>query len=221
MHNLLFSYIEFCKIQEGVINLRITYRRRNFEEINKQIMITGFIFMVFIILGTYINKFWPDAKSDILSNINPAIEYYKSDISVIDTVISNLKADVVFLGIISICTLLVITFPIIAIFFMLKGLSIGYTINSCILALKFKSIKMILIVLFKNFIIIPGAIILTLISLSYFKEMIYELKRKNRGNMLFLGKRYLLNAIIIIIVSVVLQLILNTISINIIKFLVK
>lgn len=201
--------------------MRITYRRRNFEEINKQIMITGFIFMVFIILGTYINKFWPDAKSDILSNINPAIEYYKSDISVIDTVISNLKADVVFLGIISICTLLVITFPIIAIFFMLKGLSIGYTINSCILALKFKSIKMILIVLFKNFIIIPGAIILTLISLSYFKEMIYELKRKNRGNMLFLGKRYLLNAIIIIIVSVVLQLILNTISINIIKFLVK
>ncbi|MFF1068031.1 hypothetical protein ACFYH5_16480, partial [Clostridioides difficile] len=94
-------------------------------------------------------------------------------------------------------------------------------INSCILALKFKSIKMILIILFKNLIIIPCAIILTLISLSYFKEMVYEFKKKNRKNMQFLIKRYILNIIIIIALSLGLQLILNTVSIGIIKFLAK
>jgi len=89
------------------------------------------------------------------------------------------------------------------------------------LALKFKSIKMILIILFKNLIIIPCAIILALISLSYFKEMVYEFKKKNRKNMQFLIKRYILNIIIIIALSLGLQLILNTASIGIIKFLAK
>ena len=80
---------------------------------------------------------------------------------------------------------------------------------------------MILIILFKNLIIIPCAIILALISLSYFKEMVYEFKNKNRKNMQFLIKRYILNIIIIIALSLGLQLILNTASIGIIKFLAK
>ncbi|MBY1532716.1 hypothetical protein KWU13_15085, partial [Clostridioides difficile] len=64
-------------------------------------------------------------------------------------------------------------------------------------------------------------IILALISLSYFKEMVYEFKKKNRKNMQFLIKRYILNIIIIIALSLGLQLILNTASIGIIKFLAK
>ncbi|MCE4771862.1 hypothetical protein LV541_15515, partial [Clostridioides difficile] len=76
-------------------------------------------------------------------------------------------------------------------------------------------------ILFKNLIIIPCAIILALISLSYFKEMVYEFKKKNRKNMQFLIKRYILNIIIIIALSLGLQLILNTASIGIIKFLAK
>ena len=75
--------------------------------------------------------------------------------------------------------------------------------------------------IFKNLIIIPCAIILALISLSYFKEMVYEFKKKNRKNMQFLIKRYILNIIIIIALSLGLQLILNTASIGIIKFLAK
>ncbi|MDX5687662.1 hypothetical protein SIK51_12030, partial [Clostridioides difficile] len=65
------------------------------------------------------------------------------------------------------------------------------------------------------------AIILALISLSYFKEMVYEFKKKSRKNMQFLIKRYILNIIIIIALSLGLQLILNTASIGIIKFLAK
>ena len=169
--------------------------------------------MMSIVVGSYINKILPGSSNNILNNINPAVEYYNLNISIKDTVI--------FMGSIALLSLFVVTIPAVLVAFVLKGMSIGYTINSCILALKFKSIKMILIILFKNLIIIPCAIILALISLSYFKEMVYEFKKKNRKNMQFLIKRYILNIIIIIALSLGLQLILNTASIGIIKFLAK
>lgn len=184
-------------------------------------IVIGFIFIGFIILGTYLNKIWPIYQNNIIDNINPVIEYYNLSSGTKHAVISNFKNDTIFMSLICISTLLVITFPIIIIIFMLKGLSIGYTINSAILAFKFKGSKMILIILLKNLIIIPGAIILMLISLNYLKEVIYELKKGKKENILFLGKRYLLNAIIVLAITVCLQLILNTISIGIIKFLVR
>ncbi|HHY0048714.1 TPA: stage II sporulation protein M [Clostridioides difficile] len=201
--------------------MRKTYRKNDFRELNRQIIIIGLLFMMSIVVGSYINKILPGSSNNILNNINPAVEYYNLNISIKDTVIQNLKSDAIFMGSIALLSLFVVTIPAVLVAFVLKGMSIGYTINSCILALKFKSIKMILIILFKNLIIIPCAIILALISLSYFKEMVYEFKKKNRKNMQFLIKRYILNIIIIIALSLGLQLILNTVSIGIIKFLAK
>ncbi|HBF8685022.1 stage II sporulation protein M [Clostridioides difficile] len=201
--------------------MRRTYRKNDFRELNRQIIIIGLLFMMSIVVGSYINKILPGSSNNILNNINPAVEYYNLNISIKDAVIQNLKSDAVFMGSIALLSLFVVTIPAVLVAFVLKGMSIGYTINSCILALKFKSIKMILIILFKNLIIIPCAIILALISLSYFKEMVYEFKKKNRKNMQFLIKRYILNIIIIIALSLGLQLILNTASIGIIKFLAK
>ncbi|HBG5343847.1 TPA: stage II sporulation protein M [Clostridioides difficile] len=201
--------------------MRRTYRKNDFRELNRQIIIIGLLFMMSIVVGSYINKVLPGSSSNILNNINPAVEYYNLNISIKDTVIQNLKSDAIFMGSIALLSLFVVTIPAVLVAFVLKGMSIGYTINSCILALKFKSIKMILIILFKNLIIIPCAIILALISLSYFKEMVYEFKKKNIKNMQFLIKRYILNIIIIIALSLGLQLILNTASIGIIKFLAK
>ncbi|HGL6449591.1 TPA: stage II sporulation protein M, partial [Clostridioides difficile] len=201
--------------------LRRTYRKNDFRELNRQIIIIGLLFMMSIVVGSYINKILPGSSNNILNNINPAVEYYNLNISIKDTVIQNLKSDAIFMGSIALLSLFVVTIPAVLVAFVLKGMSIGYTINSCILALKFKSIKMILIILFKNLIIIPCAIILALISLSYFKEMVYEFKKKSRKNMQFLIKRYILNIIIIIALSLGLQLILNTASIGIIKFLAK
>lgn len=198
--------------------MRRTYRKNDFRELNRQIIIIGLLFMMSIVVGSYINKILPGSSNNILNNINPAVEYYNLNISIKDTVIQNLKSDAIFMGSIALLSLFVVTIPAVLVAFVLKGMSIGYTINSCILALKFKSIKMILIILFKNLIIIPCAIILALISLSYFKEMVYEFKKKNRKNMQFLIKRYILNIIIIIALSLGLQLILNTVSIGIIKF---
>ncbi|CCL01152.1 TPA: hypothetical protein JD074_11480 [Clostridioides difficile] len=201
--------------------MRRTYRKNDFRELNRQIIIIGLLFMMSIVVGSYTNKILPSSSNNILNNINPAVEYYNLNISIKDAVIQNLKSDAIFMGSIALLSLFVVTIPAMLVAFVLKGMSIGYTINSCILALKFKSIKMILIILFKNLIIIPCAIILTLISLSYFKEMVYEFKKKNRKNMQFLIKRYILNIIIIIALSLGLQLILNTVSIGIIKFLAK
>ncbi|MGO1041263.1 stage II sporulation protein M [Clostridioides difficile] len=201
--------------------MRKTYRKNDFRELNRQIIIIGLLFMMSIVIGSYINKILPGSSDNILNNINPAVEYYNLNINVKDTVLQNLKSDTIFMGSIALLSLFVVTIPAVLVIFVLKGMSIGYTINSFILALKFKSAKMILIILFKNLIIIPCAIILTLISLSYFKEMVYEFKKKNRRNMQFLIKRYILNIIIIIALSLGLQLILNTVSIGIIKFLVK
>ncbi len=177
--------------------------------------------MMSIVIGSYINKILPGSSDNILNNINPAVEYYNLNLNIKETVIQNLKSDGIFMGSIALLSLFVVTIPAVIVVFVLKGMSIGYTINSFILALKFKSVKMILIILFKNLIIIPCAIILTLISISYFKEMVYEFKKNNRKNMQFLIKRYILNIIIIIALSLGLQLILNTASIGIIKFLVK
>lgn len=109
--------------------------------------------MMSIVVGSYINKILPGSSNNILNNINPAVEYYNLNISIKDTVIQNLKSDAIFMGSIALLSLFVVTIPAVLVAFVLKGMSIGYTINSCILALKFKSIKMILIILFKNLII--------------------------------------------------------------------
>ncbi|RDY24828.1 hypothetical protein CHF27_001120 [Romboutsia maritimum] len=201
--------------------MRRTYRKGNYDELNKKILIMGFVFIVFIILGTYLNKVWSNSQRNIFDSINSVVNYYGSNVKMKDVVMSNLKSDIGFMGLICILSLFIITFPIAIIIFMLKGLSIGYTINSCILTLKFKSIKMILIVLFKNFIIIPGTIILALISLNYIKEGIYELKKRDIDSILFLSRRYLLNSVIVLTISVGLQVILNTASVSILQFLVR
>ena len=202
--------------------MRKTYRRNNFKELSRQIIIIGFILVISVILGTYLNKMWPSYQNKIVDNINPFIEYYNnSSIDLKSTIMTNLKSDTSFMFKIIILSLLVVTFPIAIIIFILKGVSIGYTINSIILTLKFKSIKMFFITFIKNIIILPGAIILLVISFNYFKDIINEIKKHKKDNIPFLLKRYLLNSIIVLAISLILQLLLNTISISIIKFLVR
>lgn len=204
------------------MNLRRTYRKNYFREINKQIIIIGVIYLTAVVIGTYLNKMWPDYQGNIVNSINPIVEYYNSKISIKNIVLANLKSDIYFLMSISISTLLVVTFPIALILFIVKGISMGYTINSVILAMKLKSIKFIFITISKNLIIILGAIILILISINYIKEMILEFnKNRNINKIIFLFSRYLLNSIIVLVITISLQVLLNALIISIIKFLVR
>lgn len=203
--------------------MRRTIRKRDSLKISKEIMYLSIIFIIFVLVGTYLNKIFFNGQDIVLDSINDLNNYYSqgSNINVRAVVFSNLRENIVFLGSIVLFSLFVFTFPLSIISFILKGLSIGYTINSFILLIKLKSIKMILIMLIKNFIIIPGAILLLAISFYYIKNIYEEYKKGRKEGILFLGKRYLLNGIIVIIICTVVQMLLNAISIGILQFLVR
>ncbi len=204
--------------------MRGTYRRKiYYEELNKKIILIGILFMVFILLGTSLNKYLNGYEDIIISLVNSIENYYssKDNIEIGNIILSNFKLDFKFISLIGILNLLVVTFPLAIIIFMLKGMSIGYTINSCILLLKSKSIKLIFVALVKNFAIIPGTIILVLVSFNYIKEILKEVKYKNTKNIYFLMRRYLLNLGIIMVVTLLTQVLLNFIFINILQFIVR
>ena len=203
--------------------MRRTIRKRDSLKISKEIMYLSIIFIIFVLIGTYLNKIVLNGQDIVLDSINDLNNYYSqgSNINVRAVVFSNLRENIFFLGSIVIFTLFVFTFPLAIISFLLKGVSIGYTINSFILLIKLKSIKMILIMVIKNFIIIPGAILLLAISFYYIKNIYKEYKKGRKEGILFLGKRYLLNGIIVIIICTVVQMLLNAISIGILQFLVR
>lgn len=204
------------------MNLRGTYKKSYFREINKQLIVIGLIFLISVVIGTYLNKIWYDCQTYISDFINPIIEYYNSKISIKNIVLANLKSDLLFMIYISFSTLLVVTFPITLILFTLKGISMGYTINSILLTMKLKSIKLIFITISKNLIIILGATIIILISTRYIKDIVSEFKRnRNKNKIIFLFSRYILNSIIVLAITIGLQVLLNTLIISIIKFLVR
>lgn len=204
------------------MNLRGTYKKSYFREINKLLIVIGFIFLTSVVIGTYLNKIWPNYQVDMVNSIDTIVEYYSSNISIKNIVLANLKNDVVFMIFICLSTLLVVTFPITLILFIVKGISMGYTINSIILAMKLNSIKFIFITVSKNIIIILGVIILMLISINYIKEIVFEFrKNRNKSKMFFLFSRYLLNSIIVLAITVSIQVLLNILIISVIKFLVR
>jgi len=200
--------------------LRRTSRKDDFDSLNRSIMIVGILFIISVAIGTYLNKIIP-GSGNMIDNINPTVNYYNSGISVVQTVFANFKADLLFMGIMAICGLFVITVPLAGLVFILKGMAIGYAINSCILALKVKSTNLVVLVIIKNLIIIPGGILLLLLAINYFREIIYRYKRVSNRNIFSLVKRYVFNVLIVIIVSTGLQLVLNTVSIGIMKFLAR
>lgn len=203
--------------------MRRTIRKRDSLRISKEIIYLSIIFIIFVAIGTYLNKVFSNGQDIVLDSINNLNDYYSqgSDINISAVVFSNLRENIIFLGSIVLFSLFVFTFPLAIISFLLKGISIGYTINSFILLIKLKSIKMILIMVIKNFIIIPGAILIIAVSFYYIKNIYEEYKRGRKEGILFLGRRYLLNGIIIIVICASAQLLLNAISIGILQFLVR
>lgn len=203
--------------------MRKTLRKRDTFRISKEIIYLSIIFIIFVAIGTYLNKIFSNGQNIVLDSLNNLNDYYShgSDINISAVVFSNLRENIIFLGSIVLFSLFVFTFPLAIISFLLKGISIGYTINSLILLIKLKSIKMILIMVIKNFIIIPGAILIIAVSFYYIKNIYEEYKRGRKEGVLFLGRRYLLNGIIIIVICASAQLLLNAVSVGILQFLVR
>ena len=64
--------------------MRRTIRKNEFREINKQIICVGVLFVIFIVLGTYLNKIWPSYQQSMSENLNPIIKYYNSSFNIKD-----------------------------------------------------------------------------------------------------------------------------------------
>lgn len=188
---------------------------------NTGLIIVSLIFMLFVVVGACLNKFDSCNVENISIQIDEIRNYYSGDIDIKNFIFMNIKEYIRYLGSIGILSLLFFTFPLAIVVFVVKAVSIGYTINTCILMFGFSSIKMCTIVFLKNIIMIPISIILIILSLEYVKNIFKQLKKKRQDSILSLGKRFLLNLIIIMFSSIILQSLLNIIGIIIIQFLAR
>lgn len=192
--------------------MRRINRRTILDKISKDMIIISSLFILFVILGSLLNKIFPQYTEVISNNITYTNSYYDSGMKIKEVLMSNFKMDLSLLAGMSICTLSIILAPIALIIFAVKGLSIGYTINTFIIAMKASSFKMLCVTLIKFSIVLPGMIILALISLKYFEEFIKNVRKQNKTNCTYLMKRYIINSFLIIMISVSAQTILNAIS---------
>lgn len=192
--------------------MRRINKRTTLDKISKDMIIISSLFILFVILGSLLNKIFPQYTEVISNNITYTNSYYDSGMKIKEVLMSNFKMDLSLLAGMSICTLSIILAPIALIIFAVKGLSIGYTINTFIIAMKASSFKMLCVTLIKFSIVLPGMIILALISLKYFEEFIKNVRKQNKTNCTYLMKRYIINSFLIIMISVSAQTILNAIS---------
>ena len=191
------------------------------KDMNTSLIIVSLIFMLFVIVGACLNKFEGFNIENVSIQIDELRNYYRSDIDIKSFAFMNIKEYIRYLGSIGILSLLFFTFPLAAVVFVLKAISIGYTVNTCILRLGFNSIKMCTIIFLKNIIIIPISIILVILSIEYVKNIFKKLKKKRQDSILSLGKTFLFNLIIIMFISIILQSLFNIIGIGIIQFLAR
>ena len=196
-------------------------RKKDFYKRNKSLIIISIIFIIFVVVGSYLNKIDSSNLDNISNQIRKISSYYDGNINKKDFIFTNIKEYIRYLGLIGICSLFFFTYPIAIIVFILKAISIGYTINTSIILLGFSSFKMCMIVFLKNIIIVPMSIILIELSIGYIKSVYKQLKKKRQDSIVSLGKEFVLNLLIIMCASIILQSILNIISVTIIQFLAR
>ena len=196
-------------------------RKKDFYKRNKSLIIISIIFIIFVIVGSCLNKMDSSNLDNISNQIGKISSYYDGNINKKDFIFTNIKEYIRYLGLIGLGTLFFFTYPVAIIVFIVKAMSIGYTINTSIILLGFSSFKRCIIVFLKNIVIVPMSIILIELSIGYIKSVYKQLKKNRQDSIVSLGKEFVLNLIIIMCASIILQSILNIISISIIQFLAR
>ena len=196
-------------------------RKKDFYKRNKSLIIISIIFIIFVIVGSCLNKMDSSNLDNISNQIGKISSYYDGNINKKDFIFTNIKEYIRYLGLIGLGTLFFFTYPVAIIVFIVKAMSIGYTINTSIILLGFSSFKMCIIVFLKNIVIVPMSIILIELSIGYIKSVYKQLKKNRQDSIVSLGKEFVLNLVIIMCASIILQTVLNIISISIIQFLAR
>lgn len=196
-------------------------RKKDFYKRNKSLIIISIIFILFVVIGACLNKIDSSNLNNMAKQIDEINAYYNGNVNKKDFIFTNIKEYIRYLGSIGILTLFFFTYPLAILVFIIKAMSIGYTINTSIILLGLSSFKMCIIVFLKNIIIVPMSIILIELSIGYIKSAYKQLKKKRQDSIVSLGKEFVLNLLIIMCASIILQSILNIISITIIQFLAR
>lgn len=196
-------------------------RKKDFYKRNKSLIIISIIFILFVVIGACLNKIDSSNLNNMAKQIDEINAYYNGNVNKKDFIFTNIKEYIRYLGSIGILTLFFFTYPLAIFVFIVKALSIGYTINTSIILLGLSSFKMCIIVFLKNIIIVPMSIILIELSIGYIKSAYKQLKKKRQDSIVSLGKEFVLNLLIIMCASIILQSIFNIISITIIQFLAR
>ena len=180
-----------------------------------------FLFSLGVTSGAYLNKVYSISDTSMNEFISRTTSDYNQNFNLINETLLNLKNDFVYLISIYLASLFVITSPLVLVIVFLKGLSIGYTVNTLMLVLKTGSIKMIFLILMKNIVIIPFTFFVILFSFNYFFEAIHALKVsnifKNYNHIKKLMFKYSINLIGIFAVITALQGVVNLVSIFIMQ----
>ena len=94
--------------------MRKTIRRKDNLRVSKEIIYLGIIFIIFIAIGTYLNKIFSNGQDIVLDSINNLNDYYSqgSNINISAVIFSNLRENIIFLGSIVLFSLFILTFPI-------------------------------------------------------------------------------------------------------------
>lgn len=193
------------------------------SNVNYKIIMIIFIFLfsLGVTSGAYLNKVYSISDTSMNEFISRTTSDYNQNFNLINETLLNLKNDFVYLISIYLASLFVITSPLVLVIVFLKGLSVGYTVNTLMLVLKTGSIKMIFLILMKNIVIIPFTFFVIFFSFNYFFEAIHALKVsgrfKNYNHIKKLMFKYSINLIGIFAVIVALQGIVNLVSIFIMQ----
>jgi stage II sporulation protein M len=195
----------------------------NFSKSNYKIILIFFIFLfsLGITSGVYLNKVYPISNSSIVDYISRTTSYYEGSFDVLKLTFLNFKNDIIYLLSMYLCSLMVFTCPLVLVIVFLKGLSIGYTINTVILILKMSSFKIVLLTLIKNILIVPFSFFVIILSFNYFLEAVSAIKICNRfkslNHMKKLITKYSINVLTLFLVVSILQSLVNVASIFIIQ----
>ena len=85
-------------------------RKKDFYKRNKSLILISVIFILFIVVGSCINKIDSSNLEDMSSQIGEIKSYYNGNISIKDFTITNIKEYIRYLGSIGIFTLLFLYF---------------------------------------------------------------------------------------------------------------
>ena len=195
------------------------YIRNNYKEY----ILVGLLFLIGIFIGVMIINNCKEAQiTEISAYISNFIAKFKGieNINTTDLIIKSIKNNIILAMIIWLAGTTVIGIPIVFISIIFRGIVLGYTISSFTITLGIgKGIAFCIISIFlQNLLFLPAILTLGVSSIKLYKSII---KDKRKENIKIGIIRHTIISILMVIILVLSSIIENTISLNILKKLIK